>query len=144
MSEETREEIVSELRAYKIANPNWVADVEMAKVVASFNNRLAPMSPPGNHPRPVNFIEIFPSVSQLSLTISPKTFCHTSHLVFPTLTHSLTHSSNSLIYTQSHLVITITPFSHSYSLEPKTLNHSYSFYHFILYNFFIMLCPALP
>jgi len=45
MSEETREEIVSELRAYKVANPNWIADLEMAKVVASFNNRLASMSP---------------------------------------------------------------------------------------------------
>ncbi len=45
MSEETREEIVSELRAYKVANPNWITDVEMAKVVASYNNRLASMSP---------------------------------------------------------------------------------------------------
>ena len=39
-AEETREEIVSELRAYKVANPNWITDVEMAKVVASYNNRL--------------------------------------------------------------------------------------------------------
>ena len=52
MSEETREEIVFELRAYKVANPNWITDVEMAKVVASYNNRLASMSPapaPGNY-----------------------------------------------------------------------------------------------
>ena len=51
MSEETREEIVFEL-AYKVANPNWITDVEMAKVVASYNNRLASMSPapaPGNY-----------------------------------------------------------------------------------------------
>ena len=45
MAEETREEIVSELRAYKVANPNWITDVERATVVASFNNRLASMSP---------------------------------------------------------------------------------------------------
>ena len=52
MSEETREEIVFELRAYKVANPNWITDVEMAKVVASYNNRLASMCPapaPGNY-----------------------------------------------------------------------------------------------
>ena len=50
MSDETREEIVSELRAYKVANPNWLTNVEMAKVVASYNNRLASMSPtPGNY-----------------------------------------------------------------------------------------------
>ena len=63
MSDETREEIVSELRAYKIANPNWLRDVEMAKVVASYNNRLASMSPaqPGIFPHPVNFIVLFTS-----------------------------------------------------------------------------------
>ena len=44
MSDETREEIVTELRAYKVANPNWLRDVDMAKVVASYNNRLASMS----------------------------------------------------------------------------------------------------
>ena len=52
MSEKTREEIASELRAYKVANPNWITDVEMAKVVASYNNRLASMCPapaPGNY-----------------------------------------------------------------------------------------------
>jgi hypothetical protein len=66
MAEETREEIVSELRAYKVANPNWITDVEMAKVVASYNNRLASMSPavqPGNYPAPVYFIE--PSTSHI-------------------------------------------------------------------------------
>ena len=63
MSDETREEIVSELRAYKVANPNWLRDVEMAKVVASYNNRLASMSPaqPGYYPHPVNFIVLFTS-----------------------------------------------------------------------------------
>jgi hypothetical protein len=58
MSEKTREEIVSELRAYKVANPNWITDVEMAKVVASYNNRLL------QHQLqviiyPVNFIVLF-------------------------------------------------------------------------------------
>ena len=58
MSDETREEILSELRAYKVANPNWLRDVEMAKVVASYNIRLASMSPaqPGNY-----FIVLFTS-----------------------------------------------------------------------------------
>ena len=44
-ADETREEIVSELRVYKNANVDWVTDVEKAKVVASYNNRLASMSP---------------------------------------------------------------------------------------------------
>ena len=64
MSDETREEIVSELRAYKVANPNWLRDVEMAKVVASYNIRLASMSPavqPGKLSHPVNLIVLFPS-----------------------------------------------------------------------------------
>jgi hypothetical protein len=55
MLEETREEIVSELRAYKVANPNWITNVKMAQVVASYNNRLAAMSPG------VNLIGPFPS-----------------------------------------------------------------------------------
>ena len=58
MLDETREEIVSELRAFKVANPNWLRDVEMAKVVASYNIRLASMSPAqsGNY-----FIVLFTS-----------------------------------------------------------------------------------
>eukprot|EP00597_Dinobryon_sp_UTEXLB2267_P016680 CAMPEP_0201094074 /NCGR_PEP_ID=MMETSP0812-20130820/2494_1 /ASSEMBLY_ACC=CAM_ASM_000668 /TAXON_ID=98059 /ORGANISM="Dinobryon sp., Strain UTEXLB2267" /LENGTH=575 /DNA_ID=CAMNT_0047346531 /DNA_START=21 /DNA_END=1748 /DNA_ORIENTATION=+ len=45
MSDETREEIVSELRAYKAANLDWLTNLEKAKVVASYNNLLASMPP---------------------------------------------------------------------------------------------------
>ena len=70
MSDETREEIVSELRSYKVANPNWLRDVEMAKVVASYNNRLASMSPQaGNYLHPVNFIVLFTSHMYLYICI---------------------------------------------------------------------------
>ena len=76
MSEETREETVSELRAYKGANPNWITDIEMAQVVASYNNRLASMSPPapvqGNYIHPVNLIELFPSHISLISLRTPK------------------------------------------------------------------------
>ena len=55
MLDETKEEIVSELRAYKVANPNWLRDAEMAKVVASYNNRLASMSSPAVQPPSCEF-----------------------------------------------------------------------------------------
>ena len=43
MSDETREEIIAELRAYKNFNIDWQQDIEKSKVVASYNNRLASM-----------------------------------------------------------------------------------------------------
>ena len=47
MSDETREEIIAELRAYKKTNTDWQQDIEKSKVVASYNNRLATMAAPG-------------------------------------------------------------------------------------------------
>jgi len=46
MSDETREEIVSELRAYKAANLDWLTNLEKAKVVAAYRNQLASIPPP--------------------------------------------------------------------------------------------------
>ena len=47
MTDETREEIIAELRAYKEFNTDWQQDIEKSKVVASYNNRLASMAAPG-------------------------------------------------------------------------------------------------
>ena len=46
-ADETREEIISELRAYKKNNIDWQKEIEKSKVVASYNNRLASMAAPG-------------------------------------------------------------------------------------------------
>ena len=46
MIDDTKEEILSELRAYKAANPNWQTD-QKSSVVASYNNRLASLSARG-------------------------------------------------------------------------------------------------
>jgi hypothetical protein len=53
MSDE-REDLMSELRAFKDAHPNWLIDIEMAEVVASYNYRLASISPPAT--QPCNFL----------------------------------------------------------------------------------------
>ncbi len=38
---QTKKEIEQELKAFKDANPNWMADAVQMTVVASYNNRLA-------------------------------------------------------------------------------------------------------
>mmetsp|Transcript_26404 Transcript_26404/g.37749 ORF Transcript_26404/g.37749 Transcript_26404/m.37749 type:complete len:144 (-) Transcript_26404:1645-2076(-) len=49
MSDETREEIVSELRAYKAANLDWLTNLEKSKVVAAYRNQLASIPPGGSN-----------------------------------------------------------------------------------------------
>ena len=44
-ADETREEIVFELRAFKNANINWVTDVEKAKVVAESADEFVHRNP---------------------------------------------------------------------------------------------------
>jgi hypothetical protein len=47
MSDETMEEVIAELIAYKKFNSDWQQYIEKSKVVASYNNRLATMAAPG-------------------------------------------------------------------------------------------------
>eukprot|EP01031_Cornospumella_fuschlensis_P027413 gene27413-33110_t len=38
---QNREAIEGELQAYKVANPDWLGNLEKGKIVASYNHRLA-------------------------------------------------------------------------------------------------------
>ena len=45
---QTKEEIEAELKAFKDANPGWMANSKDREFVQSYNNRLATFPPPGN------------------------------------------------------------------------------------------------